>query len=314
MTFFSEGQRVAGLMRLPDDHSGRLPAVVQGPGWLQLKEAKRNVPYHEALTAAGFAVLAIDFRGFGDSEGDGTDLSPVRWLEDLVASVTYLTTRDDVDTHAIGTFGSGSTGGSNAVTLAAVDQRVRCAVAQVPIADGTDWLRRMRREHEWIEFCARIEEDRRRRVLTGSGELVHPRTDIMVKTPARRAREATGNVEDQHVRDVSLHSAEAIMAYRPVDAAHRVRNLLVIGVEDDPVTPTDHALMLYERAHAPKKLILQRNTTHYAAYEDYAGDVVPEIVDWFRHHLTGGSIEVWDTTSAGEARLRLERSEKEQSG
>ena len=45
-----------------------------------LKDANLYVRYHEALTAAGFAVLIIDFRGFGDS-GGRTDIPSGRLAE-----------------------------------------------------------------------------------------------------------------------------------------------------------------------------------------------------------------------------------------
>ena len=70
VTFFSEGTQIAGLWRTPDQPAGRLRAIVQGPGWLGLKDAKLYVRYHEALTDAGFAVLIFDYRGFGDSDGE----------------------------------------------------------------------------------------------------------------------------------------------------------------------------------------------------------------------------------------------------
>src|SRR5690606_14916758 len=113
------------------------------------KDAKLYLPYHEALTAAGYAVLIFDYRGFGDSGGDRGTLSPATQLDDLINSVTYLQTREDIDSDRIGVFGSGGTGGGNAVLLAARDPRIRSAVAQVPVADGYNWLKRMRREYEW---------------------------------------------------------------------------------------------------------------------------------------------------------------------
>ena len=52
--FFSEGTRVRGILRTADDAGpGPRPAIVQGPGWLGLKDSKLYVRYHEALTAAG---------------------------------------------------------------------------------------------------------------------------------------------------------------------------------------------------------------------------------------------------------------------
>lgn len=290
VNFYSEGVRVAGILRRPSG-TGPFAGVVQGPGWLGLKNAKLYVPYHEALTAAGFAVLIFDYRGFGDSDGDRHTLSPQMQLEDLANAVTFLQTLDDVDDHRIGVFGSGGTGGGNAVLLAAHDRRVRCAVSQVPVADGEDWLRRMRREYEWYELLHRIDRDRRRRVVTGDGEFVHPREEIMIPTPEREKTQVKKDVDDRIPTSVPLRAAESLMAYRPIDSVSRVCNLLVIGVEDDAVTPTDHALALYERAAEPKKLILQRDTTHYAAYSQYADVVIPQIVDWFETHLTAAVVE-----------------------
>jgi dipeptidyl aminopeptidase/acylaminoacyl peptidase len=293
VSFYSEGELVSGILRLPDAGvPGPYPVIVQGPGWLQVKEAKRNLPYHQAFVSAGFAAFVIDFRGFGESGGSRADLLPHRWIEDLVNAVTYLTTRPEIDPYAIGTFGSGSTGGGNAIMLPAADPRVRVAVSQNPISDGADWLRRMRREYEWYEFLARLREDAVSRVTTGKGEMVHPRVGIMVTTPERQARDKRENTQSSHLNEVSLRSAEAIMAYRPIDVIGSVRALLVVGVEDDPVTPTDHSIDLYEAAPAPKKLIMQGRTTHYEAYEQYAAEVIPQMVDWFRRHFAHGPITV----------------------
>ena len=173
VSFFSEGDRIAGLWRTPDDGDGPFRAIVQGPGWLGLKDAKLYVRYHEALTAAGFAVLVFDYRGFGDSGGDRGVLSPNQQLQDLVNAVTYLTTRDDVIADAIGAFGTGGTGGGNSILLADVDPRVKAAVSQVPVADGTDWLHRMRQEHEWLQYLKDLEEDAKLRVTTGQGRIIH---------------------------------------------------------------------------------------------------------------------------------------------
>ncbi|MRX43560.1 alpha/beta hydrolase [Agromyces kandeliae] len=298
--FHSEGDRLAGLWRTPDG-PGPHRAIVQGPGWLGLKDARLYVRYHEALVAAGFGVLVFDYRGFGDSGGDRGILSPARQLQDLVNAVTYLTTRDDVVADAIGVFGTGGTGGGNAVLLADADPRVKAAVSQVPVADGTDWLHRMRQEHEWLAFLAGLDADRRQRVTTGTGRLVHPREEIMVPTPERRATTIKADVDDRIPSAIPLSCAEEILGYRPIDAAARLTTpLLVIGVEGDATTPTDHAERLYAAARGPKQLVMQRHTTHYAAYDRYWEQTTPLIVDWLDRHVRPSHVDVRTTRSPGE--------------
>ncbi|ANW65506.1 peptidase S15 [Mycobacterium sp. djl-10] len=293
VTFYSEGERIAALWRTPDVTDGPLRAIVQGPGWLGLKDAKLYVRYHEALTASGFGVLVFDYRGFGDSEGDRGYLSPAWQLDDLINAVTYLTTRDDVISDAIGVFGTGGTGGGNAVLLAATDARIKAAVSQVPVADGDDWLHRMRSESDWLAFLADLEADRRTRVLEGAGRRVHPREEIMVPTAERRTTTVKADVDDRIPSSVPLSCAEEIRAYKPLAAAAGLTTpLLVIGVDKDATTPTDHAEALYEAAMGPKELIVQRHTTHYAAYDRYWEQTTPRIVEWFDRYVGGIDLEI----------------------
>lgn len=298
VTFYSEGQRIAALWRTADHGAGPFRAIVQGPGWLGLKDAKLYVRYHEALIAAGFGVLIFDYRGFGDSAGDRGFLSPGWQLQDLVNAVTYLTTRDDVVADAIGVFGTGGTGGGNAVLLAAADSRIKAAVSQVPVADGKDWLHRMRSESEWLAFLADLEADRKRRVLEGAGRRVHPREEIMVPSAERRTTTVKSDVDGRIPTDVPLACAEEILAYQPlVAAAGLTTPLLVIGVENDATTPTDHAEALYAATSGPKELIIQRHTTHYAAYDQYWEQTTPRIVEWFDIHVQPVDLLVRSTLS-----------------
>lgn len=284
--FYSGGVLVRGLWRTPDAPDVPLRAIVQGPGWLGLADAAAYERYHAGLTDAGIAVLAIDYRGFGASEGERGSLSPARQLEDLVNAVTYLTTRDDVDPEAIGAYATGGTGGGNVVLLAAADARVRVAISQVPVADGRDWLRRMRSEQDWNAYLAELAEDAKQRVLTGKGRMVHPREELMIATRERRSSGFKSDVDDRIPNLLPLATAEAIMAYRPIDAARGLRTpLLVIAVENDATTPTDHAVALYEAAAGPKRLLIQRNTGHYEAYQKYADLVIPEMVAWCQTYL-----------------------------
>ncbi|GFG51500.1 peptidase S15 [Mycolicibacterium agri] len=298
VTFYSEGQRIDALWRTSDQGGGPFRAIVQGPGWLGLKDSKLYVRYHEALTEAGFGVLIFDYRGFGDSEGDRGMISPAWQLQDLINAVTYLTTRDDVVADAIGVFGSGGTGGGNAVLLAAADPRIKAAVSQVPVADGRDWLHRMRSESEWLAFLSELEADRKRRVIEGAGRRVHPREEIMVPSAERRTTKVKADVDGRIPTDVPLACADEILNYQPLAAAANLTTpLLVIGVEGDATTPTDHAEALYAAASGPKELIIQRHTTHYAAYDQYWEQTTPRIVEWFDIHVQPVDLVVRSTIS-----------------
>jgi pimeloyl-ACP methyl ester carboxylesterase len=221
-------------------------------------------------------------------------------VEDILSAVSYLETRDDIDRGRLGAFGSGGTGGGNVVQAAGSDQRLRAIVSQVPIADGRDWLRRMRSESEWVEFLERLDRDRRERALTGRSTIVNPREEIMVPTSERRTTKVKADVDRRVPTEVELSSADAIFAYRPIDVAGRIapRAAMFICVEHDATTPEDHAISLFERSGAPKKLVVQTGTTHYAAYEQYGDVVTPMIVDWFTRYLPGGEVRAPDRTES----------------
>ena len=69
IAFTSEGTLCAGDLYLPDNPAaGGLPAVVMGHGFSGVKQMLE--PYAEHFRAAGFAVLAFDYRFLGMSEGE----------------------------------------------------------------------------------------------------------------------------------------------------------------------------------------------------------------------------------------------------
>jgi alpha/beta superfamily hydrolase len=304
VTLWSEGSRVSGWLHRPDRASARSPFVVQGPGWLGLADAKLYQPYHEAFTAAGFAVLIFDYRGFGDSEGE-KGISPAGQIEDWRNAIAYMRARDDMDEGRAAIFGSGGTGGGNAVAVAASEPEVRATISQVPVADGRDWLLRMRDEVDRVTFLAGVEADRRSRALTGSGTNVHPRHGIMVESAERKTTTVKADVDSRIPNEVPLAAAQRVLDYRPLDVVARVRGLMVVAVEEDLVTPTDHAIGLYEAASSPKRLVLQHATTHYAAYKQYAGEVIPLMVDWLRALvLEGAHPAAEDVRHVGQAAVR----------
>lgn len=299
--FYSEGERLTGFLRMPDEDTVEArPAIVHGPGWLGLASARNYESWHRAFTGAGYAVLTFDYRGFGTSGGQRGWIRPDWQVEDILNGVTYLATRPDIDADRIGIYGMGGTGGANAIVAAALDERLKCVAAQSVIADGADWLHRMRREYEWIEYLRRLEGDSQKWATEGTGELVHPRRELMVETPERRRTDLKKDVDALMPDQFYLRSAIFLMRCRPIDYVSSIspRALLLTSVTDDVVTPEDHATRLFCRAGEPKRLIRQDHTTHYDSYRTNYERLSCEVVSWFDRYLTFDPITVREEGSA----------------
>jgi cephalosporin-C deacetylase-like acetyl esterase len=296
ISFYSEGNKLNGDIYLPDDDKGKpWPGIVQGPGFLGLRDAKHYALMFEKLCAAGYACLCFDYRGWGDSEGKERGWVMPKWqVEDIRNAISYLETRADVDPNRIATYGSGGTGGGNAVYVAAIDERIKCAVCYLGVSNGRDWLHCMRREYEWVDYLKRIAEDRKKRALTGAGERVSAREEIMVATPERKTTTIKKEVADKIPDEMPLQCAEAIIEYSPEDVVHKIapRGVLFVAVENDAVTPESQSMTLYEKAGEPKKLVIFRQTTHYGIYNDYFNEVAANVVDWYNRHLKYDKIAI----------------------
>jgi len=298
VSFYSEGCKLSGLLRLPDTGTGPWPGIVQGPGWMGLHDSKLYERYHRSFTEAGYAVLVFDYRGFGSSEGDPGMVLPLQQAQDIRNAITYLQSREEADSNRIGLFGSAGTGGSLPIYVAAVDSRVKCVVSNYPFASGADWLRSMRREYEWLELLQRLAADRKTRVLEGQGERVSPFDGLMVATPERKKTGVKSDVDSRLPQSVPLRCAEAIIDFRPERYVADISPcaILFIATEADATTPEGQVFRLYAKARAPKKLILQKDTSHYKAYDQYFNEVTPQIIAWYDRYLTYSSVATWELT------------------
>src|SRR5271157_2016733 len=110
------------------------PTVVLVHGWGRNRE--RMFPYVEMLHPAGFHLLAFDARHHGASDRDG-HASMKKFSEDIVAAVSFLATRNDVDKDRIGVLGL-SIGGSAAIHAAGHDPRIRAVVTVGSFAHPRD--------------------------------------------------------------------------------------------------------------------------------------------------------------------------------
>ena len=96
VTFISHGVELKGLLFKPTDATGALPGVVVTGAWTTVKEQMPGT-YARELAVRGFAALAFDFTGWGESGGERRYVEdPVVKTADIHAAADYMTSRDDV--------------------------------------------------------------------------------------------------------------------------------------------------------------------------------------------------------------------------
>jgi uncharacterized protein len=103
VTFESDGAKLVGnLFFPPNTSSGRAPALIVSGSWLTVKEQMPAV-YAARMAAEGFAALAFDFRGWGESAGGPRfHENPERKVRDMRSAITFLRTLPGIDPTRIG--------------------------------------------------------------------------------------------------------------------------------------------------------------------------------------------------------------------
>ena len=154
VTIWSDGTRLAGDVFLPKGLAAdqKVPAIVLCHGWGGMK-SHLNQRIAPQFASAGYAVLAFDYRGWGESDGrlvvrgempkpdaDGNVtvkaqlvrevVDPLDQEEDIDAAISFMSGEPHVDAARIGIWGS-SLGGSHVIWRAGNDPRVKAVVSQV---------------------------------------------------------------------------------------------------------------------------------------------------------------------------------------
>lgn len=265
VTFYSDGYRLAGLVYTPEGlRAGeRRAAVVLCVGYTYVKSLV--IPdIAKALNAAGYVALLFDYRSFGDSEGPRWRLIPEEQVADVRAAVTFVADHPQVDPERLALLGL-SLGGSNAVAAAALDRRVSAVVAIEAMGDGERWLRSLRRHWEWLEFEARLAEDRSARVRTGRSTRVDPLYIVLPDADSRAFLESVYREFPEMKCDLSLETAEALAEFRPEGLVGRIapRPTLFIHGALDRLVPVDESRRLFAHAGAPRQLAIVPGVGHF---------------------------------------------------
>jgi alpha/beta superfamily hydrolase len=277
--------------------SGPRPGIVIGRGFGGVRAA--NFKEATYFREAGYVVLSIDYRTFGDSEGEPrVQAFPLAEAEDFRNAISYLQTRPEVDPARIGLWGTSFAGGV-ALYTAAVDRRVKAVVGQMPIANGRRWLRSLRTPGQWENLLTALEEDRRRRFEGGASALIplSGQYGELCAMPTADANQAEHFVTLKRTfptwrEDVTLESIERVLEFDPtgvIDLISPRATCLITAEGIDLVHPLDQILEAYARCFEPKRLVLLPYPGLDLRFDPGWSEALDHAVAWFDLHLKHGS-------------------------
>ena len=293
--FQAEGPRLRGWLYIPDQGSPPYPTVVMAHGFSAVKEMYLD-RFAEAFAEVGLAALVFDNRNFGASDGTPrSEIDPWDQVHDYRDAITYACTRPEVDRERIGIWGSSYSGG-HVLVVGAVDRRVKCVVAQVPLVSGSKNILRLVRSDFVAGLRAQLDQDREAR-FNGQAPAMLP---VVSQDPLGPAALPTPDsyqwfTETGRTRapawknEVTLRSVDLLLAYEPGAYIERIAPtpLLLVVAAGDHLTPADLALEAYNRALEPKRLELLPG----GHFDAYVGDGFQQASraasEWFARHLLG---------------------------
>jgi len=276
----SEGTRMAAEIFAPKAPArDKLPAIVMSQGWGGTAAALRSDAI--AFARAGYLVIAIDYRGWGNSDsrlilvGDRPEkkdgklvaevkevrevVDPIDQTTDMLNAIHWAVGEKQCDPQRIGLWGSSFSGG-HVVYVAARDPRVKAFVSQVGSMDGR-WAiaNPQMRTYTFDQGTARTH-----------GRIAYPR-------PGEKFGTLTG-----------APVIEKFVGYAPIEDIGRCTacaKLFIIAENEELFDNKDHAILAHERAMGVKKLVTIPGIKHYGIYNEARNRAQKEAVAWFDEHL-----------------------------
>ena len=128
--FDSLGASLCGWLYRPDG-PGPFPAIAMAHGFTATRTMALD-KYAEEFSAAGFATLVYDHRGFGASAGEPRlQTNHFVQAQGYLDAVTFLCTQNDIASDRIAAWGD-SMSASVVLLAASMDKRIRAVIAQIP--------------------------------------------------------------------------------------------------------------------------------------------------------------------------------------
>ncbi len=291
----SDGVTLRGWFYSPDGISGPAPTIVMAHGFSAVKENYLD-RFAEVFSAAGLAALVYDNRNLGESDGEPRqEIDPWDQINDYRDAITFAQSLPEVDAERIGIWGS-SYSGAHVLVVGAVDRRVKCVTAQVPLISGHRNARRLIRADLIAAVQGMCEQDRVDRYQgKAPGMIAVVSNDPAVPCALPTADSYDWFTETAKLRapnwrnETTLKSVEMFLEYEPgayLEYISPTPALLVVA-KGDHLTVVDEALAAYNRMLEPKKVVILGGG-HFDAYVADFERSSGVARDWFLAHLGAG--------------------------
>jgi dipeptidyl aminopeptidase/acylaminoacyl peptidase len=282
VSFMSQGRKMAGTVRLPDGlkPGERRPAFIVMHGFGSNSTSSNVVGPCQMFDKLGYATLAFDMPGCGESEGERGNLICLEQVQAASDGLTFLTKNPSIDPDRIGMIGS-SFGAAIAVYAIGVDKRVAAAISSGGWGDGE---RKFRGQHTspaaWKKFTDMLAEGKRHREKTGKSLMV-PRYDIVPIPEHLR-----GHLAQNSIQMFTAETAQSMYDFRADDVIGNAkgRPVLLLHSSVDSVTPTEQSIEMFKRSAQPCDLHLFAETDHFM-FSETNTRVRTVIYDWLEKYF-----------------------------
>ncbi len=284
--FKSLQDTITGTLFLPGDtnHDSSpqsIPAVLFCHGAIDYKE--HFFEFAGYLARHGYASLAIDMHGHGQSEGNRYHVRMDQWVPDVIAATDFLAQHPSVDAKRIGAVGFSS--GGSAVLEAAIEQ---CPLKALVTLDAT--VRNVINPIEVAFFKAVSVAGRIKRRLVGR-DVKLPLYRAAIKVPAACNPAVNGDFyrDPYFVKGYTAYPLPGALESLVIDTIDRVDQIkipvCVIHGEEDQVDSPQSAQLLYEKLSGDKALHIIPQSGHIG-HLDYQKEKVQCITKaWFDARL-----------------------------
>jgi pimeloyl-ACP methyl ester carboxylesterase len=256
--FKSEGQRLFGMVHLPDSKP-KYPCVVFLHGYTgnRIGDHRIFVKAARELSKNGMACLRFDFRGSGESEGDFADVTLESEIDDAAAAIEFLRDFSGIDQQRVGLVGL-SLGGSVAACVSGRHD-VRSLALWSPSA--------------FIDYL--VEKD-----------------DQIVRDPYAWLPPNFQDALKKHGRvDIGgfMRGKDYFESLRRVDPLREIARydgpvLFIHGSEDEVVSPVNSEIM-YDSVKGQRRLIIIDDADHCFNSIQWERQVIEATSGWFEETL-----------------------------